>query len=729
MVLNRLCQLLPLFAFFQITLPAQSISTARAQPLGSTVTVRGIVTNGPELGKVRYLQDGSAGIAAYPGTGSVPGFDGAVFPGDSIELTGTTVSYHGLLEITPITAFSIISTGHPLPAAKPISVSQISDNLESQLVQFECLTFGNAGGFFSSTGTYDVTDTEGGAAKIYLSSNNPLLGSNIPAQPVRLRTILSEYNDFQLLPRNANDFEQTACLFFTQKLKQTNINPTGFQVSWETNLPSNCLLRIGTSPTPETLLPITGYDTDHGYLFKNLTPGTIYWVQVEAQHNGELILSEPTAFATRSLSSGQIETFFNHGIDHTFANGLVPNGETFEAVLYETIARIDGAQQTLDVAMYNNNRSDITNALKAAHARGVRVRYVAALDASNSALDPAPAFPVLYGNSTALMHNKFMVIDADLSDKAWVMGGAMNWTAQNMVYDFNNTLFIQDQSLARTYEIEFEEMWGSDETQPNPLESRFGPAKRDNTPHQFIIGGHAVECYFSPSDHTTSRIETVLRNAQSEALFAAFSFTKNELGDALVDAHNAAVPVRGIMENISDVGAEYTHLLANGVNVRHHNLPGEFHHKYGVVDAYDLNSDPTVITGSHNWSFSAETANDENTLILHDPILAVLFKAEFEKRWSEFPSSPTINLQPSAINHQQFAIFPNPASDFLELQDLPERVVVFWVKNSLGQTVFLQHFDNGKTPSPLNVSSLKPGQYFLTVVSTHALASVPFQKI
>ena len=35
--------------------------------IGETVTVTGIVTNGSDLGSVRYIQDNSAGIAIYPG--------------------------------------------------------------------------------------------------------------------------------------------------------------------------------------------------------------------------------------------------------------------------------------------------------------------------------------------------------------------------------------------------------------------------------------------------------------------------------------------------------------------------------------------------------------------------------------------------------------------------------------------------------------------------------------
>ena len=44
------------------------IATERLQPLGTTVTITGIATNGAELGVIRYNQDQSAGIAIYEQT-------------------------------------------------------------------------------------------------------------------------------------------------------------------------------------------------------------------------------------------------------------------------------------------------------------------------------------------------------------------------------------------------------------------------------------------------------------------------------------------------------------------------------------------------------------------------------------------------------------------------------------------------------------------------------------
>ena len=91
-----------------------------------------------------------------------------------------------------------------------------------------------------------------------------------------------------------------------------------------------------------------------------------------------------------------------------------------------------------------------------------------------------------------------MVIDADVTDSAWVITGATNWTNGQLFDDYNNLLLIQDQSIARTYELEFNEMWGSDSLQPNANNALFGVNKTDNTPHQFLVNGDAMEVYFSP---------------------------------------------------------------------------------------------------------------------------------------------------------------------------------------------------------------------------------------
>ena len=86
---------------FAILLPfsmyAQAnIAAARLLGAGATVTVSGIVTNGPELGVIRYFQDNTAGLAAYDTQLA------ALDRGDSVTITGVLFDYNGLLEIQPV---------------------------------------------------------------------------------------------------------------------------------------------------------------------------------------------------------------------------------------------------------------------------------------------------------------------------------------------------------------------------------------------------------------------------------------------------------------------------------------------------------------------------------------------------------------------------------------------------------------------------------------------------
>ncbi|MCK6693140.1 MAG: phospholipase D-like domain-containing protein, partial [Thermoanaerobaculia bacterium] len=498
------------------------------------------------------------------------------------------------------------------------------------------------------------------------------------------------------------------------------------RLRWQTNLPSSALIFYGTTAaTLSGWLAVPNTAAEHSVYITGLQPGAIYWVRVAAIRQNDTAYSETRPFATRSLSSGDIRVFFNQGIDEAAAGGLTPAGSSFSDVLTETLARINAAQQTIDVAMYNTSRNDLVTALKQAHNRGVRVRFIASSDTGNPALKPAPPFPVLYGNEDALMHNKFMVIDAGLADRCWVMGGSMNWTYSNMSTDYNNTLFIQDQSLARAYELEFNEMWGADQALPNPAIARFGSAKTDNTPHQFIIGDIPVECWFSPSDQVTQQIVRTIQSTDQRACFAIFSFTRNEVGNAFIDVHNGGAQVRGIMENLDDPGAEFNWLTTNGVPVLPHPAPPLMHHKYMVSDAGYPASDPLVLTGSHNWSTAAETVNDENTLVIHDPDIAMLFQAEFERRWKETTSTAAFSPEKTP-----FDVFPNPPLEYLYLRSALESTwsasVEIW--NNTGSRCISMPL-SGEPSGRVPLDHLPPGFYFLKIITQSGVTTVPFQKV
>ncbi len=58
------------------------------------------------------------------------------------------------------------------------------------------------------------------------------------------------------------------------------------------------------------------------------------------------------------------------------------------------------------------------------------------------------------------------------------------------------------------------------------------------------------------------------------------------------------------------------------------------HNKFAVID------DSICLTGSYNWSESAELRNDENLLVLASPELAQAFDARFETIWTSSLAFP-----------------------------------------------------------------------------------------
>ena len=630
------------------------IADARTFAIGSNVTVSGIATNGDELGFMRYLQDTTGGIAAYPGSGSVPGFSSAVERGDHITVTGKLVDFNGLLEISPITNYYVHSNNNDLPLVQMVPIHLWDESYEAELITVSNLFFADAGGNFVSDQTYEFTDGDE-TGIMYIRSGHPLVGMDIPSNKVNLTGILSQFGSYQLLPRDANDMIDAADLAFTTLLEQTEIGQDRLTFYWETNLPAKT--RIGISDLPNNFAYIAddNLSVTHEESFDNLQPAQVYYIHACSEDGtGNEICFVPIPVITASQSGGQIEVYFNHAVDPAISDGSVPHGQDVSMMINAIINKIDEAEEQVLVCEYNCNEISFITALEAAHQRGVEVKYIYNIGTQNPCLEEAHGFQDFGVNEHELMHNKFVVIDANLTFDSWVISGSLNWTSQNINSDYNNVICIQDESLARTYRMEFEEMWGGAGPMPDSSLSAAGGSKTNNTPHHLSIGGVEVESYFSPSDQTTFHLQQALMNADQSIDFALLSFTKDELGAAIAGLHHQGVEVRGIIEAINDTGGEFYNLAGQGIDVRPHSPPAILHHKYAIIDGDSPGDDPVVITGSHNWSQGAESDNDENTLIVHHPGVANIYLQEFTARFTGLPvdiedmeSLPALSVWPN----------------------------------------------------------------------------------
>jgi len=669
---------------------AQNILTARQQGIGANVTVTGIVTNGDELGPIRYIEDGTAGLALYDLTTNLL-LSGCV-RGDSITVSGTLVDYNGLLELNPTSAAFIHSNNNVLPTPQNLTPNQIGEATESELVQIDNVIF-NSGGSLFTVGTHDFTaNTESG--KIYVRNGHPLENSLIPSGPVTLIGISSQYtffvpaNDgYQILPRDSADLINSGNLILTSAVTQSNITTNSFDLSWTTSDSASTECNYATTQALTSNINNSGNVVTHTLSLTGLQPATFYYVQCYSVNGNDTAFSSIGIYSTASNSSGKIRPYFNHSVDNSVSTGV--NAQNITTYFNDTIkAYMDLAQSTLDICVYNASDALIASAINDAYNRGVQVRYIADDDVVNSMLNSLdPSIPIVYRTPTptaGIMHNKFLVIDVNSVNNSWIMTGSTNWTnPSNLFNDYNNLIFVQDQALAKAYTMEFEEMWSG----------LFGSNKSDNTPHDFNVNGKHMELYFSPSDQTTSKIHEVINSVDYTLEFALLEFTRDDLGDAIIDVHNSfGTNVRGIMESTNSQYSEFLNMTSAGVNVKSHSgIPNTIHHKYAIADADITASDPILLTGSHNWSNNAENNSDENTLIIHDHITANIYLQEFTKRFDELATTSEINN----LVDVEVKVFPNPSIGTVNIDSELEikKINIYLQDGKLLRTLKSKSFD------------------------------------
>lgn len=410
----------------------------------------------------------------------------------------------------------------------------------------------------------------------------------------------------------------------------------------------------------------------------DLLPATVVNLKVSFDISGQLT-ENVIPFISQSSSSGDINVYFNLPVNPAFQKSdYTPAGTSYAELQTSLKNAIRQAKKTIDLAAYNTNEIFFVNELIDASNRGVRIRVVTDDETSNTGWSGGVPFPILEGNVGAgLMHNKFIVFDVENPDEALVVMGSMNFTTNQMRKDPNHLIFIQDQSLAKAYTIEFDEMWGGTGNLPNVQSSRFGSQKSKNTPKDFIIGNIPAELFFSPSDGTTQGILNELVTAKNQILLGLMIFTNWELRDEMKAQINAGINTRWIVDDEMSSSGVITTLKQAGAEIKVHSNPDIFHHKYAIID--EESTSPVLITGSHNWTFSAETVNDENTLILHDVRLANIFRQEFEARWNDL-----VSHSEDEYTFPKTVPYPNPNYGLLYIEDENVSPVLY---NCFGQII------------------------------------------
>ena len=287
-------------------------------------------------------------------------------------------------------------------------------------------------------------------------------------------------------------------------------------------------------------------------------------------------------------------------------------------------AAINSVQRTLDIAAFEWNLQSLTGAVLAAKGRGVQVRMV--VDDENTIRDSGSTIkqlidagiPVVGDERSALMHNKFMILDSTI-----VWTGSWNYTINDTYRNNNNAFVMRSRNAVADYQTEFNEMF---------IDKKFGSTSPSDTPNvSFTQDGVPIQVYYASEDAVLPALITTINSATRTIRFMNFSFTDFDVANAIIGRAGAGVAAQGIFETTGSQtdASELRTLFCAGIPARQDGNPFILHHKVFIVD------DITVVTGSFNISSNATRSNDENLVIISDPDLAAQYIAEFNRRWQE----------------------------------------------------------------------------------------------
>lgn len=144
---------------------------------------------------------------------------------------------------------------------------------------------------------------------------------------------------------------------------------------------------------------------------------------------------------------------------------------------------------------------------------------------------------------------------------------------------------------------------------------------------EIILNNVPAQVYFTPRGSCTEAIVEQLNKARKEVLIQAYSFTSQAIAKALVEAHKRGLRTEIILDKSQRVekysAADFTAHM--GVPTYIDSAHAIAHNKVMIIDQ------ETVVTGSFNFTKSAEERNAENILIIKSRDLAKEYLDNWEK--------------------------------------------------------------------------------------------------
>jgi len=145
-----------------------------------------------------------------------------------------------------------------------------------------------------------------------------------------------------------------------------------------------------------------------------------------------------------------------------------------------------------------------------------------------------------------------------------------------------------------------------------------------------LCAAQGIKVYFSPNGGCQQAVISEIRKAARTIDIAMYYLSSRDIAQALVKARQNGVQVRIVLDQGQEIetASKSGYLIKHGFDIRYHLGFGLMHNKFAIIDGKYL------ITGSFNWTLTAEERNEENLLIITDDAAIGKYKERFDYLWN-----------------------------------------------------------------------------------------------
>lgn len=266
----------------------------------------------------------------------------------------------------------------------------------------------------------------------------------------------------------------------------------------------------------------------------------------------------------------------------------------------QTLSFIHDSQYTLDICVYSISDEEIIKAIEKKAREGVHIRICTdnayPLNLKNG--------KIIY-DSTGLMHNKYMI-----SDERLVWFGSTNLTPTSLEDHENNIIISDDIKLIETFQNHFNQCFS-------------GLFKTERT------GSGSPVLKFSPEEDCFDFLLNELTKAQKTVYIAMFAFSDNRIAHYLKILSSKGLKIFILVDKDWNLSSIYSDIddMARYASVRMDVSEALLHEKFIIID------EKILLTGSYNYTASAQIRNDEFMFKSKDKTLVKRFTHHFLNLW------------------------------------------------------------------------------------------------